>query len=454
MSKMNGKRITRAALAMLLSLLLGVGGLAEAPQDAPFNVQRRLNELGYCTETEGSSEERLHAAIREFQRANGLKITGVADSATVTALRSEESVSQKEYLAILAENMNGLGTLASGSYGDSVRTLQETLRDLGYFEDACDGFYGDTTALAVNRFQLANGLKETGIADRAVLIRLFAEEPVRWKDFILENLAAVGDSGEHVRMLQIWLRHMGFFNGDCTGEYGALTRKAVSRYQESVSMEPSGDVDEATARKLFSDAALALAVGATVRRGDGGSRAAEMCEKLRLIGYRTHDAFDMQTEMALIEFQRSNGLSVTGEADSATMAAIRLQAQNGEPAQMSESAERAELNAELMDRAAQTALALLGERAEFDGNDDFVRYIYLKCGAELPSNMDETAMPLPEGSPLRVGWAICANADGHVIWGIAVSEDSIILSDASGYIVMRCLSVTNQDEVRVLRDML
>ena len=53
-----------------------------------------------------------------------------------------------------------------------LRTLQETLNDLGYQAGPEDGLYGDNTAEAIRAFERANELAVTGEADPALLDRL------------------------------------------------------------------------------------------------------------------------------------------------------------------------------------------------------------------------------------------------------------------------------------------
>lgn len=67
-------------------------------------------------------------------------------------------------------------TLEKGSKGNDVVALQTRLKELGYLDGAADGAYGNGTASAVNAFQAAAGLTETGIADAATQEALFADD--------------------------------------------------------------------------------------------------------------------------------------------------------------------------------------------------------------------------------------------------------------------------------------
>ena len=55
--------------------------------------------------------------------------------------------------------------LAPGAKGDDVRILQQFLLDAGYVKSKPDGDYGPGTRKAVQAFQKANGLDQSGVAD-------------------------------------------------------------------------------------------------------------------------------------------------------------------------------------------------------------------------------------------------------------------------------------------------
>lgn len=67
--------------------------------------------------------------------------------------------------------------LRTGSQGDEVSELQAALKLLGYFTGTVDGFYGETTAIAVYRFQQASGLRPDGVTGAATWARLFPSTP-------------------------------------------------------------------------------------------------------------------------------------------------------------------------------------------------------------------------------------------------------------------------------------
>lgn len=68
--------------------------------------------------------------------------------------------------------------LKLGSEGVAVSELQATLKLLGYYTDVVDGFYRESTAIAVSQFQQAAGLTPDGITGPATWNRLFPSTPI------------------------------------------------------------------------------------------------------------------------------------------------------------------------------------------------------------------------------------------------------------------------------------
>ncbi len=66
--------------------------------------------------------------------------------------------------------------LASGSSGDSVRAMQEKLRELGFLEGEADGQFGRATRSAVILFQKQHSLDADGIVGEKTWRMLFSEQ--------------------------------------------------------------------------------------------------------------------------------------------------------------------------------------------------------------------------------------------------------------------------------------
>ena len=441
------RRNLRRILALAGAMALAFGVSAETVD--MLEVDHKLYELGYrdgaCN---GLLDEVTVNALRNFQLANGLEATGEPDPATVGVLLGEGAVSEADYLSGVARQYADMPALASGSQGDAVSRLQRALKDLGYFGGNSDGAYGEATESAVCRFQLANGLEATGVADSAVFLRLYAGAPVAWEDFLKSCCVSAGDSGGAVRTLQLWLKRRGYFRGACTGRYGEATQQAVRRLQTDSGLESSGDVDIDTCRALFSDVDAAALGSFTLRRGDTGAEVEAVCRDLAALGYPAHARFNMQTELALMEFQLANGLAVTGEADAATQArlrsegAVRREGYAPGPLDMGE-------DEALPARMARLAASLLGQMSELDDGFGLVEYVYLKCNVGLAARDRFSAAELQPASEIAAGSVLGVETGGREICGVATSDRALIYRADSGYIVMSYLDAMQPDAVRL-----
>lgn len=76
------------------------------------------------------------------------------------------------------ETLSQYHTLSQGETSDEVLALKERLRALGYYQEfvSLGREYSESTVEYVKRFQAANGLEETGIADATTQALLFSEE--------------------------------------------------------------------------------------------------------------------------------------------------------------------------------------------------------------------------------------------------------------------------------------
>ncbi|HPJ02616.1 MAG TPA: peptidoglycan-binding protein [Candidatus Limiplasma sp.] len=127
-------------------------------------------------------------ALREFEKANGLKVNGIASaedqqllyqksavqaSDTAPALTEPYDTYTPEELYQLWEQINTAlrldggypyEVLQKGNVGYEVIQLQTRLKELGYYEKTIVSNFGSGTYSAVRSFQSQNGLKVNGIA--------------------------------------------------------------------------------------------------------------------------------------------------------------------------------------------------------------------------------------------------------------------------------------------------
>lgn len=425
-------------------------------------AEQALYALGYHDDDFNAQlDAATQSALRAFQTANGLEPTGELDARTLEALGSGTAVTCYDYLTSLASEYANLPILQMGSSGESVRDMQQRLRDLGYFSGACDGVYGEATQSAVQRFQMAHGLSETGMADCSTQLRLTMGEPLSWDAFCESASAAQGDAGASVRRLQRALAGMGYFEGSCTGEYGDLTRQAVEIFQLANDLEPTGTADAATCSLIYSGAAAALREPGTLCAGDSEEAVSDVQSRLAALGYFERSItgfYGATTETAVRLFQLANGLPATGEADPATLE--RLNAGDAVPLEGAREAFSAQVLGQ--DGTAQPVLsgiALNARGQSFAADDEdlyrgfaFVQYACVAAGIPISSPEEVVALadaPVGDPSALRPGDVIVLRADdGRVTMAISSgSGRAVYATQESGWVLESDLSALGAGEL-------
>ncbi len=146
------------------------------------NVQRYLRQLSYFEPEippppiDGVSGADTTAALRAFQRLNGLPATGEADRETFTMLyaaylASIEEHSLPEAVSLFPSLPEGY-TLTQGNDTPIVRLVQFLLMEISAVFDAASvvsesGVYDSATAQAVSDLQYRSLLPVTGNMDKA-----------------------------------------------------------------------------------------------------------------------------------------------------------------------------------------------------------------------------------------------------------------------------------------------
>lgn len=212
-------------------------------------IQDALKAKGYLTgASDGNFGSATASALKGFQRANGLPVTGVADDATRAALLDENSVAMTESTGATASLYE---TLKKGDQGTSVKTLQEKLKALGYLTGAADGRYGAGTVKAVEAFQKDNGLEATGRVDEDTMAALNAKEIPARTSF------ARGDIGDDVKALQERLKGLGYLEGEADGNFGSKTEQAIRKFQQAKSIKVTGKADAETVKQIMGNESAA-----------------------------------------------------------------------------------------------------------------------------------------------------------------------------------------------------
>ncbi|WP_439516844.1 peptidoglycan-binding domain-containing protein, partial [Limnospira sp.] len=138
-------------------------------------------------------------------------------------------------------------TLARGTEGAQVAGLQQRLEVHGFSVGRIDSLFGPRTERSLIQFQLAKGLRPTGVVDRSTWQAL-SKDP--HQQTIAETLIKQGDRGSKVRTLQTRLELTGHDPGPVDGIFGPKTLSAVSDFQLAMGLEATGVVDEKTWKVL------------------------------------------------------------------------------------------------------------------------------------------------------------------------------------------------------------
>lgn len=126
-----------------------------------------------------------------------------------------------------------------------VGLIQTALEKLDFYYGDITDHYGERTQRGVKLFQEEYGLEITGAADdetRALLYQVTGIEPPALSDTLLEMNVTLrsGDSGSAVLWLQESLTQLGYYEGENSGSYGALTKEAVRLFQRASGLSSDG----------------------------------------------------------------------------------------------------------------------------------------------------------------------------------------------------------------------
>ena len=312
--------------------------------DAVKKLQQRLKELGYYKKAIDSEYgSGMVTAVKAFQKKNGLTQTGIADAATQKKIYASSAIAadDKTVTEDKAETTTDT-TLKRGSTGTAVKKLQQRLKELGYYNSAIDGDYGSGTVTAVKAFQKKNGLTQTGTADATTQTKLYSSSAIAAdtktdddKDTTTpDGTLKKGSSGSAVKKVQQRLKELGYYTSDCDGDYGTKTITAVKAFQKKNGLTQTGECDATTLAKLNSDSAMTaggstesdtLNTSQTLQSGDSGKQVKLLQQRLKELGYYTttiDSSYGYRTAAAVSAFQRANGLTVTGTANSTTLKKI------------------------------------------------------------------------------------------------------------------------------------
>lgn len=238
--------------ASLLTPLLTLGACAydepapaarsvsySAPEADPKlrDAQAQLRTLGlYGGPVDGVWGPETAGAVERFQRDHSFVVTARLDDATMAALHA----------ATVADPLTVTGV-------SNVRTIQNRLTQLGYYDGPADGVWSRDTQLALEKFQRARDLPPGEVT--VVTVSALGLDPDAFETSSVTTRTATAPEPASltplepgvIRGVQQRLRIMGFYRGAADGIWGPATQSALIAFQRSRGLEASGDLTPTTA---------------------------------------------------------------------------------------------------------------------------------------------------------------------------------------------------------------
>ena len=295
--------------------------------DGVYALTSRLSEMGYPVSPTNYYSDSVAAAVRLFQSANGLSADGMAGKLTQEKLYSVSAIGY-------SESGQTYPTLVRGDRGMALLyTLQQRLKDLGYYTIRVDGIFGSGTQRAVRWFQSVNGLSVTGKADNATQQLLYSAQAKAASGYSPDSYDTLSRSNRYkaaVVPLQRRLKALGYLSGSADGYFGSNTYRAVRNFQSRNGLSVTGVADSGTQQLLYSSSARPASGSSSSGSGTStgyrllywgcrGDAVKRLQQALIDAGYKSYvrsadGIYGQWTYDAVRAYQRDVGLSVDGIA--------------------------------------------------------------------------------------------------------------------------------------------
>ena len=295
--------------------------------DGVYALTSRLSEMGYPVSPTDYYSDSVAAAVRLFQSANGLSADGMAGKLTQEKLYSVSAIGY-------SESGQTYPTLVRGDRGMALLyTLQQRLKDLGYYTIRVDGIFGSGTQRAVRWFQSVNGLSVTGKADNATQQLLYSAQAKAASGYSPESYDTLSRSNRYkaaVVPLQRRLKALGYLSGSADGYFGSNTYRAVRNFQSRNGLSVTGVADSGTQQLLYSSSARPASGSSSSGSGSStgyrllywgcrGDAVKRLQQALIDAGYKSYvrsadGIYGQWTYDAVRAYQKDVGLSVDGIA--------------------------------------------------------------------------------------------------------------------------------------------
>ena len=322
---------------------------------AVTRMQTRLKELGYYTgAVDGIAGSGTISALKAFQKKNGLKQTGTADSGALSLLYASSALSAKATATPkptptptpipTAAPMENAATFPFTTHTiSSVNLRKETSTSSTRLLTIPKGAQIEVLSISGDYLRVTYGGK-TGyiVSQYAYVPSQYAPGAALKTDADAQQHYAYlqsGSTGKNVTVLQEALRELEFYTGAADGQYGAATVAAVKAFQKKNNIRQDGTASPEMQKLIFEGTPL-NAKGKKVRVNtlpnyavselklyDRGAQVTELQNQLAALGFYSGAAtgsFDKATETAVKKFQSAHSLTVDGIVGKKTMQLLTL----------------------------------------------------------------------------------------------------------------------------------
>ena len=244
-------------------------------------IQKAIMKNGFSLKggATGVFNKTTLAALKNFQKVVGLKVTGVVDvatakvlkvsvpSATSTTVPPATTIAPTTTIAVATFALTSTNLPVRGNKGDNVLILQKALASAGLIvKGGIDGSFGSGTTATLQAYQTSKGLPATGLLDPVTASVLGLIAPIATPTTTVppaavsaaalptmtaSTLPSRGNRGDNVRSLQNALLAAGIeVKGGADGVFGGATFVAIQKFQAANGLEITGTLTPPTAIKL------------------------------------------------------------------------------------------------------------------------------------------------------------------------------------------------------------
>jgi peptidoglycan hydrolase-like protein with peptidoglycan-binding domain len=245
----NNLLVTGQASTGLLTHIRNNGGKASTGSNGDrrkaviSRTQTRLQKLGYNVVSTGDVDFRTRAAIRDYQRDNGLAVTGDLDRQLVRHVRIKARDEAQD------GDDEGLSTR-------DLADIENGLQIRGYNVGPVYGRIDSKTTAAIRAYQRDRGDAIDG------------EPSEKLVKALKEGVPASLDTRENIRAVQAELNSRGYAAGPADGVMGPSTRNAIQAYRRQNQLGASASITANLLESLNIEAS-----GSATASTDSGSAA-------------------------------------------------------------------------------------------------------------------------------------------------------------------------------------